>query len=632
MQAKPFGTPECKKLGLRDASLSSVTFLPGFAVYFAAVLLPGYGLGEFLERWRSDDSPLERIGLALGYGISFDTVVFAVATSGLHIGSLRLAGLAPGVIYVLVGSGLALLGGSLYRKRKLQPTAPFSNQDVLLLLCLAFIAGFAWLYFQKYPIFPTFYNPDFLAIVRVPAGLIEGGIVTIPELLLYGAGHYQTAAAFLAVGTSNLPTAQHAMAILATASPLIVYAAANRLFANRRTSILATMVYAFSGTIWVQMVYSDGLYPNFIGVLIQMVAVVAFLDLASNIQSTRAWLASGVVLLAAYFSHYTVLAMLGSFLLYSAALSVAKKPGSRNRLAASLIFVAPVVIGLIAFFQTFLNGLAVSYTSGASQPLTTPLSSALSFIPSLALLAFDVRNDIGFLAMLVLLTAGLYRAKKTNDASISLPAVWFFGLLVAAPQDYAAWRFSLEAIVPLTLLSGYGMAALMPSRRISKIRRLKTADPYKFGTAVVALLFLTAIAAPGWASTYAQTLVPGAQAQAQVQHQVLQAMNWLGENTTSSSAALSITDPTFLYTGLFSARNCSYAFIANETTAISYAQRSGFEYLVVTHFNVYFNLLSPAPDDSSITLPWFTYAQTQNAKLIFSNPDVKIFQVANASP
>ena len=602
-------------------------FLPGYALYVAAVLLPGYGLGEFFGRWKPSDGALQRIGLSMGYGMAIDTVILAVATLGLRFGPFDLVGIPPALVYSIVCLGAVLLFASFVKKRKLETFPRLGTSDLVVALCSGAMVAIIWLYFQKYPIFPTFYNPDYYAIVRESAGLIGGTLNTIPKMLLYGAGTYQTAAAFLFVGTPNLITAEVSMSILVVLSPFLVYAVASRMFGGSRAPLLATIIYSLSGVTWAQMVYSDGLYPNFVGVLLQLTLLVAFLDLSASLKSRAAIVPSAVVLIASYFAHYTVLAVLGSFAIVALVFLMTKSPNSRGTLVTSLLFLAPGALGLVFFGQTLLKDIAISYQSGAQQALTTPLSNLLSFVPSVAYLAFDVRNDVGFAVLILLLAAAMYKGLKLRDVAIVLPLVWFLGLLVAAPQDYSAWRFSLEALVPLTLLAGYGLEALMPKRRMSKIRRLKSADPYRFGTIVVGVLLLTPVVAVGWASTFAQSLVPNSAAEAQTQNQVLLAMRWLGENTTPSSNILSITDPTFLYTHLFVDRNCSYGYHYNETEAIAYARQAGYGYLIVTRLNVYYSLLTPAPRDSASYLPWFTYSPTPDLKLVYTNPDVKIFQI-----
>jgi hypothetical protein len=602
-------------------------FAPGYVIYLACIFVPGYGIGELFGRWTKDDGLVQRIGHSLGYGIAIDTVVFVLKTLGFRIGPINLSGAGPSLVYLLIALGVVMLAISFGRRRKFEPVIKPTTTDLAVVLCSTLILLIAWLYFLKFPIFPPFYNPDYIAVVKQPIKLIAGSLVTIPKLTLYGAGAYQTAAAFLAVGSANLMTAQISMAALAALSPLLVYSVSLKLFKKKRIALLTTVIYTLSGTIWVQMIYSDGLYPNFVGVLLELMMAAAFLDLSAKPKTASTWAISGMVLIAGYFSHYTVLALLASLLAFTAFYSVKRDPGARGMLLACSAFLAPAVLGLVFLRQTLLTDLTISYQSGTSQPLTTYLSNALSFAPSLAYLAFDNRNDVGFIAMALLLAAALYFGVKSKEKAIALVSFWFFGLLLASPQNYAAWRFALEAFLPMTLLAAYGLDSLMPKRGISKISRLRAGDPYRFGVVVLAVLFLTPIAVPGWTSAFAGPLVQNTAAVAQIQGQEADAMHWLAQNTPSTYTSLSITDPTFLYTGLLVGRNCSYAYFGNETQAVAYAVKNGNEFLIVTKYNVFYNLFTPVSNGTSTSLPWFTYTSTSGAKLAYNNPDVKIFQI-----
>ena len=136
--------------------LSADPFLPGYLVYVAAILLPGYGLGEVFGRWREDDGPVSRIGLSLGYGIAFDTLVFALATLGYSLGPVHLAGVGPGLLYFLVAAGVFLLLVAHLKNRSLGTLRKFSAVDVSVVACSGIVALVILLYFQKNPIFPTF--------------------------------------------------------------------------------------------------------------------------------------------------------------------------------------------------------------------------------------------------------------------------------------------------------------------------------------------------------------------------------------------------------------------------------------------------------------------------------------------
>ncbi|MDG6901772.1 MAG: hypothetical protein JRM80_07400 [Nitrososphaerota archaeon] len=589
------------------------------------MLSPGYGLGTLTGKWKSDPGLSRQIGFSLGYGLAVDTAALAIGTLGLRLGPLVLAGVYPWTVYSLVGLGPALVLISALAGHE-KPKAPtISKSDLAVLGCSAVVALVAWLYFAKYPVFPIYYNPDFVANVGQPAALVAGTMTSF-RLLLYGAAYYQVAASFAVVGSSSLATAEVAMTLLAVLSPALVYAVASDLFSSRRPALIAVILYSLAGTTWAQMIYSDGLYPNFVGTLLGLVLVAAFFDVGRGAKSWRAWVAFAAAVVATYFSHFTVLAVMGSLLAVSVALGLMKSPRFKGSLAALAAMVVPGGVGLLVFHRLIGRVIATSYQGVGFQPLATYLSAVLAPVPSLAYLASDIRNDVGFLAMAFLFGVGAYRAGKTRDPGLLLLAIWFFAVLVVAPQDSAAWRFSLEAVLPMTLLAGYGLHSIMPQKRVTKQQRARAGDPYKFGIVVLALLFVTPIVAPGWASTLALNLSQGSGQEAQIQLQVQDAMTWLGQNTPKSAYLLSVTDPTFLYASVQIGRNCTYEYFGNETQAVSFARAEGMGYIVVTLHNVFYNP-SVQASDTATNLPWYTYRSTANVTLAYSNPDVKVFRL-----
>ena len=60
------------------------------------------GFGELLGLWRSSGTLVERIAMAFGLGIGIDTLVLAIRTSGLSLGSLSLTGVDYGTRYFII--------------------------------------------------------------------------------------------------------------------------------------------------------------------------------------------------------------------------------------------------------------------------------------------------------------------------------------------------------------------------------------------------------------------------------------------------------------------------------------------------------------------------------------------------
>ena len=613
--------------------MASTAFIPGFILYVAAILVPGYGLGELLGRWKEEDSLVERAGYSFGLGLSADTVVYAVKTLGVGAGEFRLAGMGVSVVYFMIILGVAALGASYYLRRSFAKPPSLTwydggNLAIVVVLAIAIAA-----YFTKFTYFPD-YQIDYFVHTLQATGLIAGSLVTVPKMLLYGAGNYQIAAGLLSVGGINLVTAERTMTILVLLSPLLVFAVSGKVFGDRRAAFFSTVIYALSGIIWVPMVFAVGLYANFVGVLLELLLVAAFLDLASGIHSRAVWISSLMVMISAYFSHYTVLTVFGSLLIFSLLLTVLRRPGYKGYLAASLVFLAPGAAGALLFRHTLATILTISYGVGSPVTLSTFLSTALSPIPALAYIAVDVSNDLGFLSMVALLAVALYKGYRSRFFPSLLVACWFVAILVAAPENYLAWRFSFEAAVPLILLSGYGLHALLPATsprslvRRDKLREARTGGSARYTALVVGLLFLlpTVVNSPAWSMV--ENVRTNAGSEAQVQVALLQAMSWMGGHTSPGSGFLSVTDPRFFYASVVVDRNTSYDYLKGASQAIAYANSQGEQYIIVTHFDVRTSVVALAPNPFDPALPWYTYPLQNGLTMVYNNTDVMIFEVS----
>ena len=606
-------------------------FFPGYVAYVAAIFLPGYGLWELLGRWREGDTLTDRVGLSFGVGIAVDTAVLAVKTLGVGVSVLYGAGI--GVVYFLIFLGIAALGASYARRRCFTAPPAFTRIDFAVILLATFIGGVIALYFTKFPIFPYF-NPDFLAHDTQTVGLVQGTIASVPTMLVYGSADYQLALTLLTVGGIPLVTMRHTMDVLTVISPFLVFAVTKRILARQRAALFATAIFALSGTVWAPLVLYDGLYANFVGVLLELLLIVAFLDLASAYRSPSVWVSSGIILVAGYFSHYTVISLFGSLLIFSLAAALLRRPSSKGYLVATAVFLTPGALGAVMFRHSLLAILQVSYFIYAPTPYTTYLSRLLSPVPSVAYIAVDVSNDIGMVALFALLVVALYWTFRSRNLPALLLAIWFVGLLVASPESGAAWRFAFEAIVPVILLAGYGLDSLLlsgPGRvRVERLRLTMPRSPTlrRVGMVAVCLLFLVPMAYGGTAWATAQNATTGTHQEAQVQGQILDAMTWMSQNTSPTSLVLSVTDPRFIFARSTIDRIASDHYAPSPTASISFAKAHGESYIVVTRYDVDTGNGTIVGDDPS--LPWHTYQGAEGLTLVYSNPDVVIFEVESA--
>lgn len=596
-------------------------FLPGYAVYLAMVLVPGFGFGEALHAWKESDSLAVRLGYIVGLGLAIDTVIFVVKTWGLQIGGIVLRGYNQDTIYFIVAAGVVALGLSLCRQKRLTKLPPISSYDIGVLVLVAAMGAMIALYFQCYPIFPGNFSPDFTRHVQDATMMVNGSKTTFPHELLYGGAIYQLGAGFLLVGGVRLVVVQRIMAIMALLSVFVVYTAALRLLGSRRAALLSTVIYSLSGTVWVDMVLLSGLYSNLFGVIIALFLAVELLDLSGAIKSRQAWVLGGIVFICTYFSHYTVLSILPALLLAGVLLYLRYGKEYKGYLVASATAIAPALLGALLLPREVARALGESYGGGGTILLGTWLSRLLSGIPSVAYMAVVIFDDPALVVMLALLAVALYKGWIARQKLLLVPVIWFFALLLAAPADTSAWRFSLEAVVPLTLLAGYGLHSLLPKGRATKKTRLAKGDPYRFFAVGLIVLFLAPILFNSWGMNMIATTTTNPTVEAGIQNDDYAAIVWLGQNTPPGSRYLSVSDPTFLYVNLLLNRNCTYRYVGSPEATVAYAKNNSFGYVIVTYYAVI-----PVKLPAGETL-WGVFQSSSNLTLIHQEATVEIFQV-----
>jgi hypothetical protein len=148
----------------------------GYTLYLLAIFLPGLGVGELLGLWRKGLGLSSRFAIAFGLGLSIDTFVLLIRTSGLSILGATLLGVDLNTVYFLFSIGIISLVVSLILKRRfLFPVKPVFI-DYALVAIIAIQAIMIFLFFERYPIFPAFDSGDFHAHIFEARDTIAGTI------------------------------------------------------------------------------------------------------------------------------------------------------------------------------------------------------------------------------------------------------------------------------------------------------------------------------------------------------------------------------------------------------------------------------------------------------------------------
>ncbi len=419
-------------------------FYLGYGPYLFAIFLPGLGIGEALSLWKREDSLAEKLGLAFGLGLAFDTLVLAVRTSGLSILGETLRGVDLPTIYFIIAAGVAALAVAWLRKRRLDVLGMPTPADLAMTLLTVTLGVMVALYFAKYPIFPAYASQDPAAHVGIAQGLISGAMTSFPGGVLYYGIHYQLASALLLVGGEPLVTAQRTMGVLVVLSPLLVYAASKRILASSRAALTTVAVYVLSGTIWFNGVFDAGLYANFFGILACLFFIVAFLQVAEGIRYPRYWLIFSLALVMVYFSHYSSVTLFPALLILPLVRVAMDGKDVKRYFLPVLVAFLPAAVALVT--DPKLASLLWGLVFGGVGPMAllghTALSDALSAFPVVGYMAFEVSDDVAFVLLMIFACISVRSSIASKRSSSLVPCLWFLSILVVAPMNENAWRFS----------------------------------------------------------------------------------------------------------------------------------------------------------------------------------------------
>lgn len=624
----------------------------GYTLYVLAIFLPGLGVGELLGLWRKGLGLSSRIAIAFGLGLSIDTFVILIRTSGITLFGATLLGVDLNTVYFLFWIGaIALIVSLILRKRFFFPVKPVFI-DYALLVIIATQAIMIFLYFQRYPIFPAFDSGDFHDHVFEARDTIAGTIsfqrgstggptgleqyYYPPHGILYEAVHYQLSIAFLLVNGTDLITSQVTMSIVVILGSLIFYLFAERLFKSPKVGLLSALIYAFTGMVWFNVVFDSGLDSNFYGILAILFFIVCLLIYFDSPKKLSSWiiLILGFVNLAmSHFSVVTAFPAIAVYVLFRI-LSSKTKITSAIKYGLPLFLIAAGSGGILLLFPKISTTFVSVFRPGGNYVTgSTFLSNVLYGAPFLSYLALFV-FDIPFVALMVLTVISLYFALRRREfIAFSLPFVWFLSLAIGNISPGEAWRFSIVAIVPLTIIAGYGIYCLLErfggkiKVRVAKSARSPASSslrsPSLWKVALILLITIVPLVIGSWGEQMVVNSLTNTSTASQQQTYVYNAIIWLGNNTPNDSSYLATSDWRFTYTDVLIGRETFYDNVSTPSAAILAATNDADQYIIVSQWIV--GNTPPAPGQD----PWsnFPHSTTQNLTLVYTNPDVEIFSL-----
>lgn len=577
-----------------------------------------------------------------------------ILTSGVRVLGITFAGLSFDSFYaILLIGAIALIISLVVRRKFLFPIKPRTS-DCILFAILAIQAIIVIIYFRYYPIFPQFPSNDFMDHVLVSKDLIAGitpksfpaqanTFQWSPFGIFYGGIEYQISLALILVSGIDLAISEVVMGILVVLSSLLFYLVGEKLFKSPRAGLIIAGAYSFAGPVWFGEVFNTGLYSNFYGVLATMFFIVVMIFFVSEPRKWNYWALVILATVNLLWSHYSSITVYPAMIVYAVAVYLnQKKNNNKLNLTLSLTpLVVPILgAGIVALslshIRIVIERLFVQAGSSTVEG-STFFSSLFSGFPFLSYTAL-FSSDIPFLAVLILSLAGVYFGLRRKEFSkLLVPIVWFLtlaiGSLLVSPLNQ--WRFSIVALIPLTITSGYGIYTLIERYALqgrSVEEKGKTTEqhpilvPWK--AIVIIVITLGALFIGSWGqSVLTLGVTSNPSSYSAQQNDVYSAIMWLGNNTANGSNYLSVSDWRFEYTILFNNHSTYYNPASDLPSAISLANYYKCSYIIVT------NLMSGYPAPQYGETPWqtFPHSSADNATLVYSNADVEIFQVNGTS-
>jgi len=327
---------------------------------------------------------------------------------------------------------------------------------------------------------------------------------------------------------------------------------------------------------------------------------------------------------AAYMSHYTEVTVFAAITLALLVQAVFRRKGIRPFLAPSIVIAAPAAI-VVAIYPDIIGQLFASATQGGGSLIgSTTLSTLLSSWPVLGFLALEITDDVATIVLLALAAIFVYDALRTKRSTgFYLPLIWFLALIVVAPFNAGAWRFSYEALAPLTLLSGFAIYSVIPKHDATVKRQAFRRDRDRWKAKLFVFIPLVLLLVGSWGQRTVENVIDRPEVSSQAQQQVYSTIYWMRDNTPKNSTYLSVSDWRFTYSGFLIGRSTIHNFISQPEEATKFAESNGLLYIIVT--NLVTESLPPVPE----LFPWndFPSTGTANLTLVYSGTDVRIYKV-----
>ena len=478
------------------------------------------------------------IGLTLVLTVIISAIEFAVINK---------------VSYTSLITGLTLATIITYYVRKHYGKHGVSNYSKLsLVLALTYVLIIVSTYYV-YPIFPANRSGDFLVYIKDSLKFATGE-ATLKDLVTLHPAIYLLLGTILSLNILNpLVLTRFFMLILTISSIPLIYEV-SRKFYGKFAGELALLLSIFINIFWYYTVIITGLYANFLGLMMALYLLYLISKYVKD--NDRAYLVLAIpTTLIMLMSHETTFAVLLALWLSSIHHSIVKKNLTLIKtsaiLSAPLILIPILIPASLKFILIFIENYILKFKVMQIRVLlispVNPIYNTLKTISPLLANTYASIGISGLTLTLACMISGIVLILKKQSGLQLIPWYWLIILWITSYFTTEYWRLALNAAIPVTLF-----ASLISKQALLKINigidklslkeHVKKFLKYELAAFTIILLLTTSNIISALMYNYSRIRETH-----ELQYGVIEAMQWIKENTPENAKIISIARWHFMY-------------------------------------------------------------------------------------
>ena len=407
--------------------------------------------------------------------------------------------------------------------------------------------------YYVYPIFPANQSADFLVYIERSI-VFATGEATFKNLITLHPAIYLLLGTVLSLNILNpLFLTRGFMLLLTILNIPLIYMVSKKLY-GKLVGELALLLSIFINIFWYYTVIITGLYANFLGLMLALYLLYLIAEYFRSKHRIFLVLAlpTTLVMLLSHETTFAILLALWLSSIYDVAarrnLKLVKTSAILSSPLVLVVLLAPVSI---RFLEDFIMNYILRFkTMTLRVMLITPVNPIYSTLKIISPMLANIYSSAGLSGLTITILClfyGVLLMFKRREGLQLTPWFWILTLLLTSYFTMEAWRLALNALTLVTILSA-AIVRSLALKTVSKIDSIKLTEgikialKYELAVFTIVLLFVTSNISLTLTYNYCRI-----SEKHQQQYGILEAMEWIKENTPENAKIASIARWQFMY-------------------------------------------------------------------------------------